>query len=170
MEISSILRLHPDEKLRLDEQDSIVLDSNLTLPKTIFELPTKSYGDSILNDPSIIKNTTLVDFRDKILDNVRFVTINSPPAVREHFTPTFYVDEANYHRVHESSVLRLDPNENLELVEKESKTPNSTLTSPKTIKELPTKSYVDSSHENSRNRRAVSSKFNDQMMNLIIIN
>ena len=39
---------------------------------------------------------------------------------------------------------------------------NSTSTSPKTIIELPTKSYVDSLHESSRNRRDVSSVFNDQ--------
>ena len=39
--------------------------------------------------------------------------------------------------------------------------PNSTLTSPKTILEMPTKSYVDSLHETSRNRRDLSSVFND---------
>ena len=37
----SLLRLHPDEKLKPDEQDSIVLNSALTLPKTIIEKPTK---------------------------------------------------------------------------------------------------------------------------------
>ena len=30
----SLLRLDTDEKLKLDEQDSIVLNSHLTLPKT----------------------------------------------------------------------------------------------------------------------------------------
>ena len=39
---------------------------------------------------------------------------------------------------------------------------NSNLTSPKTIIELPTKSYVDSLHESSRDRRELSSVFNDQ--------
>ena len=39
---------------------------------------------------------------------------------------------------------------------------NSTLTSPKTKIELPNKSYVDSLHESSRNRRDLSSVFNDQ--------
>ena len=34
---SSWLRLDPDGKLKLDEQDSIVLNSTLTLPKTIIE-------------------------------------------------------------------------------------------------------------------------------------
>ena len=36
------------------------------------------------------------------------------------------------------------------------------ITLPKTIIELPTKSFVDSLHENRRNRRDLSSVFNDQ--------
>ena len=51
---SSLLRLEPDKKLKLDEQDSIVLNSTLTIPKTIIELLTESYIDRSLNDPSII--------------------------------------------------------------------------------------------------------------------
>ena len=39
---------------------------------------------------------------------------------------------------------------------------NSTLTSPETIIEKPTKSSVDSLHENKRNRRDLSTVFNDQ--------
>ena len=38
----SLLRLDPNEKLKLDEQDCVVLNSALTLPKTQFELPTKN--------------------------------------------------------------------------------------------------------------------------------
>ena len=44
---SSLLRLDTDEKLKLDEQDSVILKSNLTSRKTIIELPTKSYVDSL---------------------------------------------------------------------------------------------------------------------------
>ena len=62
----------------------------------------------------------------------------------------------------ESSLLRLDLNENLKLDEQDSINLNSTLTSPKTIIEIPTKSFVDSVHESSRNRRDLSSVFNDQ--------
>ena len=46
------------------------------------------------NDPIIIKNTAYVDFHDKNTDNFLFVKINSLPAVKEHLTPNFYVDEA----------------------------------------------------------------------------
>ena len=60
--------------------------------------------------------------------------------------------------------MRLDTSEGLKLDEQESKLLNSTLTSPKTIIELPTKSYVDSLHEISRIRRdlSLSSVFFDQ--------
>ena len=40
--------------------------------------------------------------------------------------------------------------------------PKSTSTSPKAIIELPTKSYVANFHKSSRNRRGLSSVFNDQ--------
>ena len=42
-----MLRLDPDEKIKQDEQDSIVLSSNLTSPKTLIKLPTKTYVDSL---------------------------------------------------------------------------------------------------------------------------
>ena len=64
MDNSSLFRLDPDEKLNLDEQNSIVLKSTLTLPKTIKELPTISYVDSESNDPQIIRNIIHVDFND----------------------------------------------------------------------------------------------------------
>ena len=69
----------------------------------------KSYVDSGLNDPSIKRNTTHVDFNHENLDKVRFVTVNGLPAVREHLTPKFYDDEAISHNVDESPMLRLDP-------------------------------------------------------------
>ena len=42
-----MLRLDPDEKLKLDKQDSIILNSTLTSPKTIIEIPTKASVDSL---------------------------------------------------------------------------------------------------------------------------
>ena len=58
--------------------------------------------------------------------------------------------------------MRLDLNEELKLDEQDCVILNSALTSPKTIIEIPTKNYVDSLHESSRNRRDLSSVFNDQ--------
>ena len=75
------------------------------------------------------------------------------PAVGELLTAKYYVDDAIYRRVHEFSSLRLDPDEKINLDEQDSIIFNSTSTSPKTIIELLTRSYVDSLHESSRNRR-----------------
>ena len=157
---TSLLRLDPDEKL--NEQNSIILNSILTTPKTIIQLPTKSYVENKINDPTIIKNTTHVDFNDKNLDNVSSFKVNSFPTLEEHLTPKIYVDHAISNSVDEQSLLRLDPNEKLKLDEQDSIILNSSLTSPKTIRDLPTKSYVDSLHESSRNRRNLSAVFNDQ--------
>ena len=152
---SSLLRLDPDEKLK---QDSIILNSTSTSPKTITELPTKNYVDNKFNDPSTIKNTDHGDFNAKNIDNIGLIKVNKMPAFLEHLTPKVYVDYA----MDEPSLLRLDPDEKLNLDEQESILLNSTLTLPNTIIELPTKSYVDSLHESSRNRRDLSSMFNDQ--------
>ena len=165
---STLLRLDLDENLNLDEQDSILLYSTLSsletgieLSRTKIELPTKNYVDKKFDDPSII-NTTHVDFDDKNLNNVRFIKVNSFPAIPEHLTAKIYVDNAISSIVDESSLLRLDPEEKLNLDEQDSICLNSTLTSPQTIIEIPTKSYVDSLHEINRNRRDLSSVFNDQ--------
>ena len=84
------------------------------------------------------------------------------PAVREHLTPKYYVDQFISYKVDEISLLRLDPNEELNLDEQDSVILSSSLPSPKTIIEILTKSYVDSFHESSRKRRELSSMFIDQ--------
>ena len=149
---SSLLRLDPDEKLKLDEQYSKLLNCTLTLPKMIIEKPNKSFVDKKFNNTSLIKNTAYVDFNDKKLDNVRFVKVYSMPAVGEHFTANSCVDNPTFSNVNESSLLRLDPNAKIKLNEQNSIFLNSILTSPKTIIEIPTKSYVDSLHEINRTR------------------
>ena len=83
---SSLSRLDPDEKVT---QDSIILNSTLTSPKTILEIPTKNYIDNKFNDSSIIKNTDHVDFNDKILDNVHSIKVNSYPTLDDQLTPKF---------------------------------------------------------------------------------
>ena len=59
-------------------------------------------------------------------------------------------------------MLTLDPNEELKLYEQDSIILNSSLTTPKTIREIATKGIVDSQHECNRNRRDMSTVFNDQ--------
>ena len=153
----SLLRSDPDEKLK---QDSIILNSTLTSPKTIEEVPTKNYVDKQFNESSIIKNTDHVDFNSKVLVNVRFIKVNSFPTLEEHLTPKMYVDQA-ISKIVDESLLRSDLDEKLNLDEQDSIVLNSFSTLPKTITELPTKSYVDSFYESSRNTRDLSSVFND---------
>ena len=161
---SSLLRLDPDEKL---EQDSIILNSTLTSPKTILEIPTKIYVDHKFNDSSIIKNTDHVDFNDKILDNVHSIKVNSYPTLDEQLTPKIFVDNC----VDEGSLLRLDPKGKIHHGKLDSIFVNTSVTSPRTIIELPTKSYVDSLHgENERSRHDLGLDFYDESSTLVRFN
>ena len=166
---SSLLILDPDEKM---EQDFIILNSTLTSPKTILEIPTKNYVDNKINDSIIMKNTHHVDFNDKILDNVHSIKVNSYPTLDEQLTPKSYVDNFVYDRVDEASMLRLETKEMLHLDDKlDSILLNSSLTSPRTIIELPTKSYVDSLHgENELSRRDLGLDFYDESSTLVRFN
>ena len=67
---SSFLRFEPDEKLKSDEQDSIVLNSTLTLPKTKIVLPTKNYVNKKFNDPSIKKTLLMLTSMIKIMTTI----------------------------------------------------------------------------------------------------
>ena len=116
---SSLLRLDTDEKLT---QNTIVLNSTLTTPKTTLEIPTKNYVDNKFNDPSIIKNTDHADFNNNYLDNVRMITVTELPEWPNDLPPKIYVDRA--------------------------------------LSEL--LSYVKKLHEINRNKRDLSSVFNDQ--------
>ena len=148
-------------------QDTIVLNSTLTSPKTIVELPTKNYVDNKFNDSSIIKNKDNVDFNDKDIDNVGWIKVNKWPRDGEHLTPKLYVDNA----IHESSLLRLHRDEKLKLDEQHSILLDSILIPPNTIIELPTKSYVDSLHgENERSRRDLGLDFYDESSTLVRFN
>ena len=84
------------------------------------------------------------------------------PTVGEHLTAKCYVDNAKSDSADESSLLRLDPDEQSKLNEQDSIVLNSTLTSPKNVIDLPNKSYVDSSQESRRNRRDLSPVCKDQ--------
>ena len=165
---SSLLRLDRDEKL---EQDSIILNSTLTSPKTILEIPTKNYVDNKFNDSSIIKNTDHVDFNDKILVNVHSINVNSYPTLDEQLTPKFYVDHFVLNCVDEESLVRLDPKGKIHYGKLDSIFVNTSVTSPRTIIELPTKSYVDSLHrENERSRRDLGLDFYDESSTLVRFN
>ena len=81
-----MLRLDPEEKLNLDEQDSIIYDSTLTSPKTIEEIPTKSYVDSFYEinrnrcDLSSIINDQDNEFDNNKSTNLDRVAVNRNPS------------------------------------------------------------------------------------------
>ena len=81
---------------------------NLHYPIENSDVVCKSDVDSEQNDSSTIRNTAHVDFKKNNV-KVRFVKVNSLPAVREHFTMQFYIDEAISVSADESSLLRIDP-------------------------------------------------------------
>ena len=91
---SSLLRLYPDTISKLEKRGYIVLNSSVTSPRTILEIPIEEYVDNKFNDPSIIKNTDHIVFNDKHPDNIRWVKVNKMPASAEHLTPKIYVDNA----------------------------------------------------------------------------
>ena len=160
----SLLRLDPDEKL---EQDSIILNSTLTKPKTILKITTINYVDNKFNDSSILKNVDNVDFNDKDIDNVGWIKVNKWPRDAEHLTPKLYVDNT----IHESSLLRLHRDEKLNLDEQNSILLDSVLIPPGTMIEIPTMSYVDSLHgENERSRRDLGLDFYDESSTLVRFN
>ena len=102
---SLLLTLHPDTAVKiieLNEQDSTLLDSTITTPRTTLELPTKNYVDNKFNDPSIIKNTEHIDLNDRNNTNARFIQVNQWHQIDSHLTPRLYVDNA----VDESSLVR----------------------------------------------------------------
>ena len=76
-------------------------NENLSDPNSIKEPASKLHVDKNFNDRSITKNSALVDFIEENLDIVRFVKVNSLPAVREHLTPKLCFDFATYKSVDE---------------------------------------------------------------------
>ena len=118
--------------------------------------------DHKFNDSSTLKSSAHVDFNDKSLKSVRFVEVNSLPAVPGPLKLKLYVDKAICSSLEESSLLGLDQDEKVKLVVQDSILLNSTSKLRKTIIEKATKAYVDSSSENNRNIRDLSTVFNDK--------
>ena len=78
----------------------------------------------------------------KDITNARFIQVNQWPHLDSHLTAKLYVDDTISNSVDESTLLRLDTNENFKPDEQDSINSNSTLTSPKTIIEIPTKKLI----------------------------
>ena len=135
---------------------------------SIREATSKNYVDNLFKDPSIVRNDALIDLNDRNITNARFIQVNQLPQIDSHLTAKLYVDNTISNSVDESSLLRLDPNEKLDLDNQKSITLNSNLTDPMTIIELPTKAYIDSLHEeNERSRRDLGIDFYNESNDLV---
>ena len=127
-----------EEKIDMKNQFKI---KNLPYPQGSSDAVCKFYVDNLFNDPSILKHTVHIDLNDRNITNARFIKVNQLPQIDSHLTAKLHVDKSISDAIDEPSLLRLDPDEKLT---QDSKILNSTLTSSKTIIELPTKNYVDS--------------------------
>ena len=115
-----MLRLDPDEKLDLDNQDSIILNSALTSPKKIIETPTKAYIDSLHEENErsrrdlgkdfheesnyLVKNNQDNDFNDNKLLNLDSVTVNRNPTLDNELSNKKYIDN----ELHKNTIVRFN--------------------------------------------------------------
>ena len=105
---------------------------------------------------------------DRNITNARFIQVNQWPQIDSQLTAKLYVDDTLSNSVDESTWLRLDPDEKLKLDEKDSSILESTLTSPTTIIEIPTKAYFDGLNDgNEKNRRGSGLAFYDESNDLV---
>ena len=158
---SNYIEADIEEDINLKNQYKI---KNLPDPTNLQDGCNKNYVDNKFNDPSILKNTAHIDLNDRNITNARFIQVNQLPQIDGHLTAKLYVDNS----IDEASLLRLDPNEILDLKNQDSILLNSTLNNLKTIIELPTKAYIDGLHdENERSRRDLGIDFYDESDNLV---
>ena len=65
---------------------------NLPDPFSIREANSKNFVDNLINDLSIIKNTTHIDLNDRNNSNARNIQGNQIPRIDVHLTAKPYVD------------------------------------------------------------------------------
>ena len=64
---------------------------NLPDPISIREAASRNYVDTLINDPSIIKNTAHIDMNDKNFTNARSIQVNQLSQIDSHLTAKLYV-------------------------------------------------------------------------------
>ena len=105
-----MLRLDTEEKLNLDEQDSIILNSHLTLRKTTTKIPNKNYvhclHESSRNrrDLSSVFNDQDTEFDSNKLTNLDSITVNRNPNLDNELANKKYIDD----ELDKNTVLRFN--------------------------------------------------------------
>ena len=165
---SNYIKANIEEDIDLKNQHRV---NNLTDVISIREPASKKFVDNLFNDSSIPKNTALENLNNGSITNATFFQVNQWPQTDSHLTAKLYIGVAISNNVDESSLLRLHLDENLKLDEQDSINLSSSLTSPKTIIEIPTESYIDSLHqENEQSRRDSCIDFCDESSDLVKYN
>ena len=94
-----MLRFNPTEELKLDEQDFIILNSTSTSPKTILEIPTTAYVDSLSEndrnrrDLLPVFNDQNNEFENTKLTNLVSSTVNRIPTLDNELSNKNYIDD-----------------------------------------------------------------------------
>ena len=106
----SLLRLDPKGKAHYGKLDSIFVNSSITSPRTIIELPTKSYVDSLheinrdRRDLSSVFNDQDNEFDNNNLTNLDSITVNRDPNLDNELSNKKYVDNS----IGEGTLLRFN--------------------------------------------------------------
>ena len=109
---SSLLRLDPIEKAKLEELDSMNFDSLLTSPKTTVEIPTKAYVDSLAGNVRYRRDfSTVFKDQDNGFDNNKLmtldgITINRNPISHKEFSNKKYIDD----KIDKDTIFRFSKN------------------------------------------------------------
>ena len=133
-------------------------------PFSIREAVSKNYADSLLNDPSILKNTVHIDLNDRNITNARFIKVKQLPQIDSQLTAKLYVDNP----INEPSLVRNNQAKDFS---------NNNLTNIKSIflntqavndNQLITKAYVDQIHQaNEQPQRDLGLEFYDDSSDLV---
>ena len=96
---SNYLESNNEEDIDLKNQFRI---KNLPHLISIRKNCNKTYVDNLFNDPSIIKNITHIDLKERTISNARFIQVSQWPQIDFHLTAKLYVDTA----IDEPSLVR----------------------------------------------------------------
>ena len=104
-----MLGLDPNRKLKLVEQDDVILNSTLTSPITILEKPTEAYVDSLSETKrNRQKRSTLVndqgdDFDKNNLTKLKGIRVDRNPLLDEELSNETFIDT----ELNENFILRI---------------------------------------------------------------
>ena len=106
-----LLRLYPNEELKLDEQGSKKLISTSTSPKTIIEIPTRAYVDSLSENDRIRRGMSIVfNDMDKQIDKIELTNLDCFTAKR---CPLLYEEVSNKKHTDDefdkNTIFRINP-------------------------------------------------------------